>query len=179
MGQLANPKSPTWAEAPEAFILPPEHRPKAGPKSADDDIPVLSLAAFFDAIGESDKENDATSTSKDWGDVAAKVASCEEPAFRGLVADIGKACEEWGFFAVTDHGVPIALLENVQAVGREFFRLPREEKKRIGRTFEMHLGYNDSELTKNTRDWKEIFDWAVRGFMEMPESVESDYRYVR
>lgn len=177
MGQLANPKSSTWAEAPEAFILPPEHRPVAGPKSADDDIPVLSLAAFFDAIGESDEK--ATSASAHWADIAAKVASCEEPAFRRLVADIGRACEEWGFFAVTDHGVPLALLENLQAVGKAFFRLPEAEKRRIGRTFELHLGYNDSELTKNTRDWKEIFDWASRGFMEMPESVDSDYRYAR
>jgi isopenicillin N synthase-like dioxygenase len=41
---------------------------------------------------------------------------------------------------------------------RRFFALPHPEKRRIERTAENAWGFFDRELTKNRRDWKEIFD---------------------
>jgi hypothetical protein len=38
----------------------------------------------------------------------------------------------------------------------------------VRRTFENALGYYDSELTKNVRDWKEVFDFTTRGVLELP-----------
>ena len=39
-----------------------------------------------------------------------------------------------------------------------FFAQKREAKQRLERTAENPWGYYDRELTKNVRDWKEVFD---------------------
>ncbi len=73
---------------------------------------------------------------------------------------IDRACRDWGFFQVTGHGLDERLLANVFAVAREFFAQPAEAKRRILRDAENPWGYYDQELTKNRRDWKEIFDFG-------------------
>ncbi|CAI9105741.1 OLC1v1004740C1 [Oldenlandia corymbosa var. corymbosa] len=45
-----------------------------------------------------------------------------------LMQDLGKACQEWGFFMVVNHGIPEALIEATTAVVDEFFDLPEAEK---------------------------------------------------
>ncbi|KAG0607355.1 hypothetical protein M758_8G021800 [Ceratodon purpureus] len=169
MGRIASFPS-SWSKDTEAFVLSSEHRPSSGADSGNDDVPVISLKPLFDALGAE------LAKGSDWAAISAKVEQSEDSALRSLVEAIGNACAEWGFFQVIDHEVPRELLHKVKDVAKEFFTLPVEEKKKIGRSFDRHLGYNDSELTKNTRDWKEIFDWAAIGYMEMPETVESDYR---
>ncbi|KZV52267.1 putative 2-oxoglutarate/Fe(II)-dependent dioxygenase [Dorcoceras hygrometricum] len=44
--------------------------------------------------------------------------------------DLGKACEEWGFFVLINHGIPETLMKAVIDVSLEFFDLPEEEKRR-------------------------------------------------
>ncbi|CAL1372494.1 unnamed protein product [Linum trigynum] len=78
-----------------------------------------------------------------------------------LVTQIGDACEKWGFFQVINHGVPLKLLDKMKRVGKQFFDLPMEEKKRVKRDEVYPMGYYDSEHTKNVRDWKEVFDFLV------------------
>ena len=46
-----------------------------------------------------------------------------------VAAQIGAACEDVGFLAVAGHGVPAALVADLQAVSREFFALPDEVKR--------------------------------------------------
>lgn len=168
MGQLGNIPS-SWNTDSEAFILVSEHRPNLGPNLEADDIPVINLAPFFDVIGvEAEGEN--------WSAIGAVVEHSKDPTLRSLVAEIGNACAEWGFFQVVDHKISPELLRKVMEAAKGFFSLPLEEKKKVGRSFERPLGYNDSELTKNARDWKEVFDWAPLGYYEMPETVDSDYR---
>jgi len=72
--------------------------------------------------------------------------------------EIDRACREWGFFQVVGHGVPAELLEATHASMREFFALPLADKRAIERTATNAWGFYDRELTKNTRDWKQIFD---------------------
>lgn len=74
------------------------------------------------------------------------------------LAELDAACGDWGFFQVTDHGIGRSLIDRVNAGMRAFFALPWAEKSRIVRTRSNVWGYYDRELTKNTRDWKEIFD---------------------
>ncbi|GAB2225253.1 hypothetical protein Droror1_Dr00006044 [Drosera rotundifolia] len=45
------------------------------------------------------------------------------------IQDLHKACQEWGFFMVVNHGVPEALTESMINKCREFFDLTVEEKQ--------------------------------------------------
>jgi isopenicillin N synthase-like dioxygenase len=73
---------------------------------------------------------------------------------------IDRACQDWGFFQVTGHGIEPALLRSLFDVSRDFFAQPAEDKGRIRRDVDNPWGYYDRELTKNRRDWKEIYDFG-------------------
>ncbi|KAG8087369.1 hypothetical protein GUJ93_ZPchr0010g7636 [Zizania palustris] len=45
------------------------------------------------------------------------------------IRELGRACEDWGFFMVTNHGVPEALQEAVMDACKQLFSLPMEEKE--------------------------------------------------
>ncbi|EFJ35224.1 oxidoreductase [Selaginella moellendorffii] len=42
---------------------------------------------------------------------------------------ISRACEEWGFFQLINHCVPVPVMDRTVAAAREFFDLPLEEKQ--------------------------------------------------
>ncbi|XP_050213313.1 flavonol synthase 1-like [Mercurialis annua] len=74
-----------------------------------------------------------------------------------LVNELYNACSRWGFCLVTDHGVPIPLIQKLKEVGQQFFALPQEEKEAyandpINGKFE---GYG----TKMTRNDDEKIEW--------------------
>jgi isopenicillin N synthase-like dioxygenase len=73
---------------------------------------------------------------------------------------IDAACRDWGFFQVVGHGIDerttTALLQQM----RTFFALPLSAKHAIMRTAENPWGFYDRELTQQTRDWKQIFDYG-------------------
>ncbi len=75
-----------------------------------------------------------------------------------VLREIDAACRDWGFFQVTGHGVPGAVIDAAHTSMRAFFSLPVEEKLAIERTATNSWGYYDRELTKNARDWKQVFD---------------------
>jgi len=77
---------------------------------------------------------------------------------RSKLDELDRACREWGFFQLIDHGLHTDRLDIVRRQMRRFFDLPREDKLRIERSAENAWGYFDRELTKNRRDWKQIFD---------------------
>lgn len=70
------------------------------------------------------------------------------------------ACRDWGFFQVVNHGIDDQVLAHLKQKMHEFFVLPKATKRSIGRTAENPWGYFDQELTKNTLDWKEVFDYG-------------------
>jgi len=76
---------------------------------------------------------------------------------------IDHACREWGFFQVVRHGVEREVMLALQREMRAFFALPLEAKRRVERSAENPWGFYDRELTKNTRDWKQIFDCGSEG----------------
>jgi isopenicillin N synthase-like dioxygenase len=74
-------------------------------------------------------------------------------------AAIGSACEEFGFFTITGHGVDPQLRRDLLDVAAEFFALPDREKARIamrhgGRAWRGWFGVGD-ELTAGRPDGKE------------------------
>ncbi|CAH1439138.1 unnamed protein product [Lactuca virosa] len=58
-----------------------------------------------------------------------------------VVQQIGKACSDYGFFQVKNHGVPESTIANMMKIAREFFKLPEEERLKT---------YSD-DPTKTTR----------------------------
>ncbi|XP_074331604.1 protein DMR6-LIKE OXYGENASE 2-like [Apium graveolens] len=89
-----------------------------------------------------------------------------------VVSQIAEACKNWGFFQVINHGVPLQLQEKVFLASKSFFSQSKEEKQRVRRDEFNPLGYYDTELTKNVRDWKEVFDFTVENPMVMPASAD-------
>lgn len=131
-----------------AFIQVAEHRPKPEISEAGG-IPLIDLSPLHTSLLPCD--------------------GCNIPeALKGLVAEVEAACRVWGFFQVINHGIPAELLEGIQSAAQEFFAMPLEEKRRVRRTEENFLGYYDTEHTKNVRDWKEVFDFAVNELMLIP-----------
>ncbi|XP_059448280.1 2-oxoglutarate-dependent dioxygenase 19-like [Corylus avellana] len=48
------------------------------------------------------------------------------------IHQLGKACQDWGFFMVINHGVPESLMKAMTDVCGEFFNLTEEEKREYG-----------------------------------------------
>ncbi|WOL08241.1 hypothetical protein Cni_G16993 [Canna indica] len=57
------------------------------------------------------------------------VINLREP---GSAAPLVRACEELGFFKVTNHGIPMELISKLEAAAMEFFALPQTDKDRSG-----------------------------------------------
>ncbi len=72
--------------------------------------------------------------------------------------ELDTACREWGCFHIVGHGVAQEVLDALMLAMHRFFALPVAEKRAIERTDSNAWGFFDRELTKNRRDWKEIFD---------------------
>jgi isopenicillin N synthase-like dioxygenase len=80
------------------------------------------------------------------------------------------ACREWGFFQVINHGIPQDNLDAILTQARDFFALPLAAKRALSRTAENSWGFYDKELTKNIRDWKQIYDYGpARGDNRLPQ----------
>ncbi|XP_047328743.1 protein DMR6-LIKE OXYGENASE 2-like isoform X2 [Impatiens glandulifera] len=91
-----------------------------------------------------------------------------------LVAAIGEASEKWGFFQVINHGVPAETRRKLEWASREFFNLSKEEKLKVKRDELNPQGYYDAELTKNVRDWKEVFDFTTKE----PTIIPNDSNFI-
>lgn len=138
-------------EVDSAFIQDVEHRPKLTITEAEG-IPVIDLLI----LNSSD-----ISTEK----------NCKE--LSSLVAEVKDACKKWGFFQVINHGVS-EYREKIELGSRKFFALPKEEKRKVKRDELNSMGYYDTELTKNVRDWKEVFDFTVENPTVVPLSHDPD-----
>ncbi|KAL0365443.1 UNVERIFIED_CONTAM: putative 2-oxoglutarate-dependent dioxygenase JRG21 [Sesamum angustifolium] len=140
-------------EVDPAFIQALEHRPKPHSVEAQG-IPLIDLSP-------------------------ANSPDADPSSLSALAAEIGDACEKWGFFQVINHGAPLHVREKIDLVSRKFFALPKEEKKKVSRDEVNPSGYYDTEHTKNVRDWKEVFDFTVGEPVVMPASHEPDDRELK
>ncbi|XP_057787417.1 protein DMR6-LIKE OXYGENASE 2-like isoform X2 [Salvia miltiorrhiza] len=130
------------------FIQPLEHQPK--PESVEArGIPFINLSPL------NSQEPDAA-------------------ALDHLVSEIGDACKIWGFFQIINHGVPSRVRQRIEKASKEFFALPKEEKRKASRDEANLFGYSDFEITKSVRDWKEIFDCTIENPTVIYASDEPD-----
>ncbi|TVU01333.1 hypothetical protein EJB05_53203, partial [Eragrostis curvula] len=102
---------------PQQYMKPPSERPDMGIISGINDpnlrIPVIDLDGFDDI-----------------------------PEHRQVVlAAVGDACRNWGFFHVVNHGVDIDAVKRMRGAWREFFDLPMEEKKVYANSPATYEGY--------------------------------------
>ncbi|KAF3435683.1 hypothetical protein FNV43_RR22774 [Rhamnella rubrinervis] len=134
-------------EVDPAFVQDPEHRPKLTITEAEG-IPLIDLSVL--------NSND------------------DREAIEKVVREVGSACEQWGFFQVINHGVPLEKRQKIEAVSREFFAQSLEEKRKVRREESSVCGYYDTELTKNVRDWKEVFDFTLEDPTIVPVSPDPE-----
>nr|ARQ79445.1 flavanone 3-hydroxylase [Nelumbo nucifera] len=88
--------------------------------------------------------------------IPVPVVSLSQP-MDALVNDISRACSEWGFFLVTDHGISPSLIRQLQEVGEQFFQLPQEEKERYAN--DASSGKFEGYGTKMTRNHEQKVEW--------------------
>jgi isopenicillin N synthase-like dioxygenase len=79
---------------------------------------------------------------------------------RSTLETLDQACRDWGFFQITNHGIPEKTIANLSAAKRAFFAQPIEQKRLVSRTLENPWGFCDHELTRRTRDYKEVYDFG-------------------
>lgn len=75
---------------------------------------------------------------------------------------IGKACKQWGFFYIQNHGISTKSIQTFKTNMAEFFHLKNSALDKIRRTGNNSRGYFDDELTKNKLDWKKCFDFGAQ-----------------
>ncbi|OWZ21854.1 2OG-Fe(II) oxygenase superfamily protein [Phytophthora megakarya] len=93
-------------------------------------------------------------------EVNAALRNTADDALGEMLESVRAAASDWGFFYVTNHGLPEHEMDEFREKIRSFFRLPQETKRTIGRTETNGHGYVEKELTKNKTDWKECFDFG-------------------
>jgi len=72
----------------------------------------------------------------------AGLRSGDAGALERIGAEIGAAARGLGFFSVTDHGIPVELIDATYAQSRTFFALPLAEKNRLSvKNSKRYLGY--------------------------------------
>ncbi|NND44610.1 MAG: hypothetical protein HKN58_04760 [Xanthomonadales bacterium] len=82
---------------------------------------------------------------------------------------LDRACRECGFFYLSGHGIAERRLAEVWTQARWFFALDRAQRRAVSRSEANSRGYYDRELTKNTRDMKQVFDFGCVPHPELPD----------
>lgn len=61
---------------------------------------------------------------------------------------IGHACETWGVFQLTNHGISSSLIDDVESQARRLFALPTEQKLKVLRSARGTTGYGCARMTQ-------------------------------
>jgi isopenicillin N synthase-like dioxygenase len=83
-----------------------------------------------------------------------------DPTSEATRRRIDAACREWGFFQAVGHGVDERTIAALKREMRAFFAQPLTDKRAITRSAANPWGFYDQELTRRTRDWKQIYDYG-------------------
>jgi len=96
-------------------------------------------------------------------DIAGVTHNASGEEAQAAIQAIAKACREWGFFQVVNHGISEQLIDGAWRQSKAFFAAAQDTKSAILRTRDNPWGYYNNELTKNQRDKKEVFDYTTDG----------------
>lgn len=78
-----------------------------------------------------------------------------------------RACEDFGFFKVVNHGVPVELIKELESEAFQFFSLPLAVKQKAGPPDP--FGYGDKKIGPNG-------DVGWLEYLLLTTNTESDYR---
>jgi isopenicillin N synthase-like dioxygenase len=104
------------------------------------------------------------------------LAERDAVAISRVAEALATPCSQRGMFHVAGHGVPRDQLAEFEDAMRRFFDLDPSEKRLLQRSRSNAWGYYDEELTKNRRDWKEVFDYGAEPDEAEPAISHSDGR---
>lgn len=91
-----------------------------------------------------------------------------------VISKISTALEDWGFFQIINHGIPLEVELDLSDSMIKFFASPSEVKNSIRRSLNNSRGFADNELTKQRMDLKEIFDVGHKPFPMLDDSAEGN-----
>lgn len=76
-----------------------------------------------------------------------------------VIREVRGACEEWGLFQITDHGVPTELNSHIMRCAEDFFSLPVEEKMQYAIEAGEFVGYGNGSFINDDplMDWRELY----------------------
>ncbi|CAN0855780.1 Protein SRG1 [Linum grandiflorum] len=96
-------------------------------------------------------------------DFSKLVNHLDQGPWRAEILKLSKACEEWGFFQVVNHGIDASLVESIEEVAKDFFMLPLEEKKRYPMVAGTVQGYGQAFVFSEDQklDWCNMFALGV------------------
>ncbi|TMW81260.1 hypothetical protein EJD97_010815, partial [Solanum chilense] len=136
---------------PENFVKLPSERPSS--------ITTLSSSSQVENIPLIDLEN---------------LNSSDESIRDETMELISKACREWGFFQVVNHGVSHELMANARSVWREFFHLPIDEKQKFANSPITYEGYGSRlGVVKGAK-----LDWCDYFFLHyLPEKLKDENKW--
>lgn len=97
-------------------------------------------------------------------DISPLHVESEKHRRQDVIKQIAEGFENWGFIQIVNHTIDPKLLRATQEKMKEFFQLPLDVKNKVKRNEKNSRGFANDELTKQKRDWKEIFDFG--GFRE-------------
>lgn len=142
---------------PPNFILPEDKRPHISEVSSLTSIPVIDL-------------NDQIHTSEN-GDFPSP-----------LVEKISRACEDYGFFQIINHGVPQELCNRMMTAITHFFELPFEERKQFFTTdlterVKLFNYYLKTQGEEKVNMWSQCFSHPWHPSDLLPENPPQ-YRYL-
>ncbi|GAB4838418.1 hypothetical protein Ancab_027953 [Ancistrocladus abbreviatus] len=87
------------------------------------------------------------------------------------IQDLAKACEEWGFFMVVNHGVPEGLMKAILDKCKEFFDLTTEEKREFeGKNVldPIRCGTSFNLSAENVHFWRDFLKVIVHPQFNFP-----------
>ncbi|XP_002516897.2 protein SRG1 [Ricinus communis] len=79
------------------------------------------------------------------------------------ILQLARACEQWGFFQVINHGIDLSLLEKIEEVASDFFMLPLEEKQKYPMAPGTVQGYGQAFVFSEDQklDWCNMFALGI------------------
>ncbi|GMH09611.1 hypothetical protein Nepgr_011452 [Nepenthes gracilis] len=98
------------------------------------------------------------------------------------IKQIGSACRDFGFFQITNHGIPETLIDDLLRVTREFFRMPENERQKTysddpTKSVRLSTSFNvNSEKVSNWRDFLRLHCYPLEDYVHQWPSNPPSFR---